>query len=589
MTGLPWRRPRSELLLLVLVAVAALLPVYPVNQQDLSRLCLTQALVHGRLSNDTCLASSIDQSSYGGHLYSDKAPGLSVLEIPSAEALRLRPADQLGGHDPRLWGVRLLSVGLAFLLGAFMIGRVTEGLAPGRGGAALVAFALGTLVAPLAAANFSHVAAGSTAFAAFLLAWRGRFLLAGLVAGAAMLIEYQVVAILAILGLYAASRGLRALGFYAAGVLPGTGILLAYNALAFGSPWHLSYRYVAVQEQANGFFGIGAPHLHSVYEVFAGSEGLLIASPVLLAAGYGLVRLRRLHLAEALVCAAVVVFFVVLNCGYFLPYGGGSPGPRFLVPALPFLAVGLGPAFARRTNLTALLATLSVIPTLGLTLVWTSYAVPRHTIWGEFGRLLVQGRWSRMVQRPTATALDWAGIGFGALAMVAAAAAALVVALRTTPWDLRRTVPLHPWWTAAAAAAVAAVLVAGIHIATVPPGLRTSISASSTAAFPGDEVDFAVTLANVTGAGFGHVVLTIELPPEMQLLGNPVYERGLGCTGTSTISCNLDFLGPHMRTAVRFGVRLLPNAGGNLDVLARGSSSVNAGPGASFTVATGSS
>ena len=32
-----------------------------------------------------------------------------------------------------------------------MIGRVTEGLAPGRGGAALVAFALGTLVAPLAA------------------------------------------------------------------------------------------------------------------------------------------------------------------------------------------------------------------------------------------------------------------------------------------------------------------------------------------------------------------------------------------------------------------------------------------------------
>ncbi len=36
-----------------------------------------------------------------------------------------------------------------------------------------------------------------------------------------------------------------------------------------------------------------------------------------------------------------------LSFGYFLPYGGVSPGPRFFIPAVPFLAVGLAPAFAR--------------------------------------------------------------------------------------------------------------------------------------------------------------------------------------------------------------------------------------------------
>jgi hypothetical protein len=51
--------------------------------------------------------------------------------------------------------------------------------------------------------------------------------------------------------------------------------------------------------------------------------------------------------AEALTCAAATVCFLLINAGYFLPYGGNSPGPRFFAPALPFLAVGLAPALRR--------------------------------------------------------------------------------------------------------------------------------------------------------------------------------------------------------------------------------------------------
>ena len=48
--------------------------------------------------------------------------------------------------------------------------------------------------------------------------------------------------------------------------------------------------------------------------------------------------------AEALACAAATLVFALLSVGYFDPYGGESPGPRFLVPALPFLALGLADA-----------------------------------------------------------------------------------------------------------------------------------------------------------------------------------------------------------------------------------------------------
>src|SRR5262249_19656886 len=85
----PWAAPRRELLLLVLVAVAALTPLAVVTPQDGSRLCLSEALLHGRVSNDGCLEHVTDRSSYHGHLYSDKAPGLSL--VATVPVLLLRP------------------------------------------------------------------------------------------------------------------------------------------------------------------------------------------------------------------------------------------------------------------------------------------------------------------------------------------------------------------------------------------------------------------------------------------------------------------------------------------------------------------
>jgi hypothetical protein len=81
---------------------------------------------------------------------------------------------------------------------------------------------------------------------------------------------------------------------------------------------------------------------------------------------------------------------LIVDAGYFDPYGGASPGPRFFTPALPFLALGLAEAFRRWPYLTGFLALVSIVLVTLDTLTWQGIAtihsefVPM-TIWSRFG------------------------------------------------------------------------------------------------------------------------------------------------------------------------------------------------------------
>src|SRR5262249_52465798 len=154
---------------------------------------------------------------------------------------------------------------------------------------------------------------------------RRRPLAAGLVAGAAIVVAYEAAMIVVIVAVYVLlTRRRRFAAIFLAATLPGIALLGAYNWLAFGAPWHFSYSYVSqefVAEQSSGFFGIHLPYLHAIRMLFLGRGGLLVISPVVVAALAGLVLLARRHRAEAIVCGAVVGAFVVLDAGYFDPYG----------------------------------------------------------------------------------------------------------------------------------------------------------------------------------------------------------------------------------------------------------------------------
>ena len=354
--------------MLLLVGVTALSFFHEVGPQDITRLALTEAITLDRsLRIDRWQAQTPDKALYDGHYYSDKAPGMSFLAVPGYVLLRSagvqRGENELAGvwkDRSDVWLLRVLAGGLGFLAAVFLVGRVAEGIEEGTGASAATAFGLGTLALPLAPTMFGHLAAAALGFAAFVAVWSGcradrgrelRWAAGGLCAGLAVLTEYQAVFIAAVLLVYLATRAVRAAIVYAAAAVPCVVALALYNTAAFDSPWRLSYRYVSEEfagEQAKGFFGISVPDPGQLARILFTWDGLLLRSPVLVFAGAGLVLLWRKGVrSEAAVCGTVVLLFLAVNAGYYDPLGGGSPGPRFFVPALPFLAVGLACSYRR--------------------------------------------------------------------------------------------------------------------------------------------------------------------------------------------------------------------------------------------------
>jgi hypothetical protein len=369
------RRYRREWLVLALIGAAALTVLNPRNPQDVSRIGLSLSILErGSLNIDPYALGTSDRAFRDGHWYSDKAPGVSILALPTVAALRA--VDEVAGNphglriynrSGHIWILRMLTGGIALLLCSLLLGRAAEALQPGYGAIVALTYALGTIAGPLGSTTFDNGVAAAVAFAAFYIAAKGPRLAAaaGAVAGAAVLFEYQAGLIaLALAGYVAVRYGRRALLAFVGGGVPFAILLGAYNQATFGSPFHTSYAYVRNQfteRQHKGFFGIGTPSGHGAWFLFLDGRGLLVVSPVLVAAAVGLVLLwRRGFRAEAGLCGFVTLSFLFVAMGYFEPYGGISPGPRFFAPALPFLALGLADAYRRFPIVTSLAAVSSV-------------------------------------------------------------------------------------------------------------------------------------------------------------------------------------------------------------------------------------
>jgi hypothetical protein len=177
------------------------------------------------------------------------------------------------------------------------------------------------------------------------------------------------------------------------------------------------------ERQHHGFFGIGVPTADGLRQVLVGNLGLFVVSPVVLAAAAGLwLMWRRGHGAEAALAAALTVAFVAVDAGYFLPYGGNSPGPRFLAPALPFLALGLPFALQRLPRATVALALVSVVATTVDAVTW-SVRKPGDPTWLPGTAELAKTAWSWLgASRLVGAAL----VGACAVAALAVAAAPLL-------------------------------------------------------------------------------------------------------------------------------------------------------------------
>jgi hypothetical protein len=368
-------------LVLALVAAAALAPVNLAGPQDRTRYELTR---HLALAKSIELEPTLtDRATYNGRTYSDKAPGMSFLGIAAFEFERAvgvarSPAQFVSEGDASLWGIRVLTSGILFLVAVIVVGMISERIAMRTGLVVAALFGTATLAAPLAPSLFEHDAAGALGIAAFALLWfrhdRPGLVAAGLLAGFGVFFDYEAGVIALGLLAYAAWRHRAAVAWFVLGAVPPALMLGAYDWAAFDSPFHLSYRYVSndySEQQRQGFFGIGMPSAHGLEQVLVGPRGLLTWSPLCLLAAVGLWLLWRRGLrAEALLAAALTLAFVLLDAGYFLPYGGGSPGPRFAAECLPFLALGLAPMLERQRVLVLIVGVVSVCTTTVQAVSW---------------------------------------------------------------------------------------------------------------------------------------------------------------------------------------------------------------------------
>jgi hypothetical protein len=476
-------RRRRGLLAIAALGVAYAILMQPLGWAQTSHYALVRALSNGTPKIDAYHWETRDKAWYNGHYYAVKGPGLALVTLPLYEALhavdgekastwaaRRARANAAGRWSPggrpnglyghsltramrvrtdveretgMVWALGLLGAALPAVLMLLLVRSLAERVEPGLGTAAAVTLGVGTLVMPFATMLFSHVLAALLGFGAFALLWReregppriGLVALAGLLAGFAITTEYPVAIVAGIVGLYGLARGgvIRRGLSYGAGVIAGVLPLAAYNLWAFGSLSHNSYK-DAVKVQGisghavlglndSGFFGIGMPSFHTFLQLLFAPRGLLVLSPVLAMAAAGTVLLhRRGRRAEALTIAAVTLGFLVYNSGYYLPFGGGSPGPRFLIPILPFLAVPLALAFRRFPAVTVALA----VPSTVLMLVATTTQPLIGFDWtGYWAHVLDIASFEHTVATILGAGNGWGGI----LPFVAAVGAAIALAV----------------------------------------------------------------------------------------------------------------------------------------------------------------
>ncbi len=407
------RTPTRLLFLLLLVTYAYFSGLR--NASATSRMAhIVSVAAHGTNTIDRYVGTTPDWSFHDGHYYSNKAPGMSLLCVPICFPLikldRLLGRNPLDPHTELWWSnqaiMNVLVNGSLTALGAIALLAILLhlGSSPFYAYAVAAAYGLATPVLPFTTTLHAHgLAASFLIFALyFVLVDKRRPELAGLFCGMATLTEYVAILPTVLLVLYVAAerRSWRDVARFVSGGLPILVIYAAYHWACFGNPLTTAYAHQdpsglrpGGSHGLTGFLAMPTPS--RLAQLLLGPRrGLFFYAPVLLIGVPGLVALaRRGHRRLALLCAAIPLAFIAVNCCWFMWDGGTLLGPRFLIPAIPFLAVGAA-EFAPRWPKTSLaLAAISFVHALAMAAVqvvldtpdspMTGYVLP-HFARGEF-------------------------------------------------------------------------------------------------------------------------------------------------------------------------------------------------------------
>ncbi len=359
------RRPEVALLCLALGVYAYFYQAGGWNQN--SRFDLTRAIVEKRTSViDGYHRNTGDHAKTDGHYYCDKAPGASWLAavpyalihaVAGSEKPSRRYLD-MSAYLVTVWSVAMPSaagvVALVLLLAALGVGLRVR-LAIGA------AYAFGTLAFPYATLLYGHQLMAALLVIGFAPLVRARrrmldggdpprpavLVAAGLALGYAVVVEYPAALAVLPIFVYACAflwrSGWKHIAWLAVGGAIAAVALAAYHWIVFGGPLTLPYDFSTQSHRGQGFMGIGAPRDGATWGVtFSSYRGLFYSAPWLLLSIPGAALLWRAHrraAPEIIVCAVIAVLTLWLNVSLVDWQGGWALGPRYLILALPFMAV----------------------------------------------------------------------------------------------------------------------------------------------------------------------------------------------------------------------------------------------------------
>ncbi len=316
-----------------------------------------------------------DWSRVGDHYYANKAPGTILLG-----ALVYGPVYLLGaafGLDPEAAAVASLSAYLInffvsvaplALASAALYQLFSRWLSPRRAALVTLVTFFGTALFPYSTQLWGHTTAaafGLVAWWSFCRGSLGRSPLwdgaTGWLAGMAVLCDFLAAPTPALIGLGLVLRRPRRLGPYLLGGLFPLALLLAYQWYCFGSPWALptsGTRDTFLSEtRALGLFGSpsGSALLHLTA---SGYRGLFFQMPVLIAALAGYPSWLRRRPKDFLAWGSLSTFAATLLAvaSFNGWHGGASVCARYLLVAIPLLALGLAPMATSRPGLWCLAA-----------------------------------------------------------------------------------------------------------------------------------------------------------------------------------------------------------------------------------------
>lgn len=315
----------------------------------------------GALHIDLIRWMGLQQGTFGldGHLYSRKGIGMSLLLVPLV---------WLGRHIPGWGGATsaLLFNSVVTAASAVILFRIARrlGYAEREALTAGLVFGLATLAWPYAKTCFSEPLAGLCLLVALWAALRfsdsGDFVAAsicGIALTFAVATRYANVIMVPLWGVFIAYRAWQRFAsshqgaaviwrVIAAFVLPlaiGAALLALYNAARYGNPLDTGY---LAEERFDGDWIQGIVGL-----LVSPGRGLFLYAPILLLALPTVPAFGRRHRSIAALVYAIILGHVLLYGKWFMWHGGYAWGPRFMLPAVPFLVLGILPAitWARRS------------------------------------------------------------------------------------------------------------------------------------------------------------------------------------------------------------------------------------------------